>query len=168
MPYSDIDIFRIYLLMFRYSHNDIEIDIQIRYSHIQIRYSHVHIHTCLQQLLAPTSSILTEISKCRDNQSPVSHQLNMVSEGLGALGWVSVTATPDLNPRAYIESYAGGADFWGNKIRTSCKTSAPDQVEVVKAFQNVLKNLMTFVSTYHKQGLVWNTSPGKLVGAFLV
>lgn len=112
--------------------------------------------------LDPVSTVLKHVRDVRDNRSDFAHHQNMISEGLNALGWVTCrpgALSSSSSPKAYVESYVGGADFWGNKLRMTYKTN-PNRarLEFVASFQQLLKDLMAYVSRYHEEGLVWNTA----------
>jgi len=99
---------------------------------------------------------LKEVAALRDNRSSFAHHQNMVNEGLQALGWLCVEPAP----KPFIESYIGGSDFWGNKIRVQYKSSNPDQVEFVATFKKLLVDLMDYVKTHHTTGVTWNPKGG--------
>lgn len=75
-----------------------------------------------------------------------------VSEGIGCLSWVVVKPAP----QDFIESYIGGSDYWANNIRKEYKTSNPDQIAFCNTFKDLLKELRTYVKTYHTTGVSWN------------
>jgi adenylyl cyclase-associated protein len=97
---------------------------------------------------------LQEVNSLRDNRSEYANHQNMISEGIQSLGWLCVEPAP----KPFIESYIGGADFWGNKIRVQYKTSSPDQVGFVASFKNLLINLIGYVKEHHTTGVTWNPS----------
>lgn len=68
------------------------------------------------------------------------------------MNWVMVKPAP----RDYIESFVGGSDFYGNKIRKEFRTTNPDQLAFVDTFKNLLLALMDYVKEYHTTGLAWN------------
>ncbi|KAJ0395682.1 hypothetical protein P43SY_002475 [Pythium insidiosum] len=102
--------------------------------------------------LKDLQACMKEINSMRDNRSAFANHQNMVNEGIQALGWVCVEPAP----KPFIESYVGGSDFWGNKIRVQYKTSSPEQIEYVAAFKNILLELMAYVKAHHTTGVTWN------------
>lgn len=102
--------------------------------------------------LKDLQNCLKEINELRDNRSAFSNHQNMVNEGIQALGWLCVEPAP----KPFIESYVGGSDFWGNKIRVQYKTSNPEQVEFVTSFKTLLLELMVYVKAHHTTGVIWN------------
>jgi lysophospholipase L1-like esterase len=74
------------------------------------------------------------------------------SQGLQALTWVTVKPAP----RDFIENFIGASDFWGNKIRTHFKKTAPNQTAFVDTFKAMIKGLMDYVREHHTTGLSWN------------
>lgn len=106
----------------------------------------------MMELLKDLQSCTKAMNDSRDNRSEYSHHQNMLNEGIQALGWLCVEPAP----RPFIESYIGGSDFWGNKIRVQFKQSNPDQIEFVKTFNKLLNELMVYVKEYHTTGVTWN------------
>ncbi|EEY70080.1 adenylyl cyclase-associated protein, putative [Phytophthora infestans T30-4] len=102
--------------------------------------------------LKDLQACIKEINSLRDNRSEFANHQNMVNEGIQALGWLCVEPAP----KPFIESYVGGSDFWGNKIRVQYKTSNPDQIAFVTAFKSLLTELMVYVKAHHTTGVTWN------------
>ncbi|KAG7375805.1 F-actin-capping protein subunit alpha [Phytophthora boehmeriae] len=90
--------------------------------------------------LKDLQACIKEINTLRDNRSEFANHQNMVNEGIQALGWLCVEPAP----KPFIESYVGGSDFWGNKIRVQFKTSNPDQIAFVTSFKSLLTELMAY------------------------
>ncbi|TDH72682.1 hypothetical protein CCR75_002757 [Bremia lactucae] len=99
---------------------------------------------------------IKEINALRDNRSEFAFHQNMVNEGIQALGWLCVEPAP----KPFIESYVGGSDFWGNKIRVQHKATNPDQIAFVTSFKNLLTELMVYVKAHHTTGVAWNPKGG--------
>ncbi|KAI9916912.1 hypothetical protein PsorP6_017864 [Peronosclerospora sorghi] len=108
------------------------------------------------EYLKDLQACIKEINSLRDNRSDFSNHQNMVNEGIQALGWLCVEPAP----KPFIESYVGGSDFWGNKIRVQFKTSNPDQIAFVTSFKSLLTELMAYVKAYHTTGVAWNPKGG--------
>ncbi|DBA00337.1 TPA: LOW QUALITY PROTEIN: hypothetical protein N0F65_001532 [Lagenidium giganteum] len=106
--------------------------------------------------LKDLQACLKDINALRDNRSEFANHQNMVNEGIQALGWLCVEPAP----KPFIESYIGGSDFWGNKIRVQFKTSNPDQIEFVTTFKALLTDLMAYVKAHHTTGVTWNPQGG--------
>lgn len=106
--------------------------------------------------LKDLQACLKEINGLRDNRSEFANHQNMINEGIQALGWLCVEPAP----KPFIESYVGGSDFWGNKIRVQFKTSNPDQIEFVTSFKALLTELMAYVKAHHTTGVTWNPKGG--------
>lgn len=106
--------------------------------------------------LKDLQACLKEINALRDNRSEFANHQNMVNEGIQALGWLCVEPAP----KPFIESYIGGSDFWGNKIRVQFKTTNPDQIEFVTSFKALLTELMAYVKAEHTTGVTWNPKGG--------
>ncbi|TMW63887.1 hypothetical protein Poli38472_014797 [Pythium oligandrum] len=112
--------------------------------------------------LKDIQAALKEVNSLRDNRSDFANHQNMVNEGIQALGWLCVEPAP----KPFIESYIGGSDFWGNKIRVQYKSSNPDQVEFVTSFKALLIELMAYVKEHHLTGVTWNPQGGD-AGAYV-
>jgi adenylyl cyclase-associated protein len=106
--------------------------------------------------LKDLQACIKEINTLRDNRSEFANHQNMVNEGIQALGWLCVEPAP----KPFIESYVGGSDFWGNKIRVQFKTTNPDQIAFVTAFKSLLTELMAYVKAHHTTGVTWNPKGG--------
>ncbi|POM70397.1 Adenylyl cyclase-associated protein [Phytophthora palmivora] len=106
--------------------------------------------------LKDLQACIKEINTLRDNRSEFANHQNMVNEGIQALGWLCVEPAP----KPFIESYVGGSDFWGNKIRVQFKTSNPDQIAFVTSFKSLLTELMAYVKAHHTTGVTWNPKGG--------
>ncbi|OQR84673.1 adenylyl cyclase-associated protein [Achlya hypogyna] len=107
-------------------------------------------------LLTPITECMKEINKLRDNRSEFANHQNMLNEGIQSLGWLCVEPAP----KPFIESYIGGGDFWGNKIRVQFKTTNPDQIDFVATFKTLLVELMAYVKEHHTTGVAWNAQGG--------
>ncbi|RMX66953.1 hypothetical protein DD238_002701 [Peronospora effusa] len=106
--------------------------------------------------LKDLQACIKEINTLRDNRSDFSNHQNMVNEGIQALGWLCVEPAP----KPFIESYVGGSDFWGNKIRVQFKTSNSEQISFVTSFKSLLTELMAYVKAHHTTGVTWNPKGG--------
>lgn len=107
----------------------------------------------IMEYLKDIQNSIKEMNSLRDNRSEWSHHQNMLNEGIQSLGWLCVEPAP----KPFIESYLGGADFWGNKIRVQYKSSNPQQIEFVASFKKLLTELMAYVKEYHTTGVTWNS-----------
>lgn len=104
------------------------------------------------ELLSGIQICLKEMGTLRNNARENPNHVKMVNEGIQTLGWVCEEAAP----KAFVESYIGGSDFWGNKIRIEYKATDPSQIEFVSTFKSLLVALMEYVKNHHGKGLQWN------------
>lgn len=102
--------------------------------------------------LKDLQACMKEVNAMRDNRSEFFNHQSMVNEGIQALGWICVEPAP----KPFIESYVGGSDLFGNKIRVQFKTTNPDQIKYVTAFKTLLVELMAYVKAHHTTGVTWN------------
>nr|CCA23430.1 adenylyl cyclaseassociated protein putative [Albugo laibachii Nc14] len=103
-------------------------------------------------LLSGIQACLKDMGTFRNNAKENPNHVKMVNEGIQALGWIC----EEFAPKAFVESYIGGSDFWGNKIRTEYKAANPSQIEFVSTFKSLLLGLMEYVKNHHVNGLQWN------------
>ncbi|KAK3306920.1 adenylate cyclase associated N terminal-domain-containing protein [Chaetomium strumarium] len=107
-----------------------------------------------QDLVKPIGNLMAAIGNIKDSNRGDSHYNNLctVSESIMALGWVTI----DTKPFKYVEESLGAAQFWGNKILTANKNKDEQQVEWVKAYYQVFRDLTEYVKTYFPNGVPWN------------
>ena len=106
----------------------------------------------LVTLFTPISEKVRAITAAT-NRNEWENHLKTLSEGAGALNWLLVKPAPV----DFIESFVGGSDFWGNKIRKEYRTTNPDQMAFVDTFKALLLGLMAYVKEYHTTGISWNS-----------
>lgn len=108
----------------------------------------------LMQLLKPLQESITAVSDIRDaNRSNAQfNQLSAVSESINVLAWV----TMDPKPHKHVEECLGSAQYWGNRVLKEFKDKDPKQVEWVKSYYEVFKQLTEYVKTTFPQGIPWN------------
>ncbi|KAK4134162.1 adenylyl cyclase-associated protein [Trichocladium antarcticum] len=72
-----------------------------------------------QDLLKPTSDLMTAIGKIKDSNrgSPLYNNYCTVAEGIVALAWVTL----DSKPFKQVDEGLASAQFWGNKILAANK-----------------------------------------------
>ncbi|KAH6856463.1 adenylate cyclase associated N terminal-domain-containing protein [Chaetomium sp. MPI-CAGE-AT-0009] len=107
-----------------------------------------------QDLMKPIGTLMTAITDIKDANrgDKFYNNLSTVSESILAMAWVSI----DTKPFKHVEESLGSAQFWGNKILTANKNKDEQQVEWVKAYYQVLRDLTEYVKTYYNQGIPWN------------
>ncbi|KAI9794730.1 MAG: hypothetical protein M1833_007387 [Piccolia ochrophora] len=88
--------------------------------------------------------------------SPLFNHLSAVSEGIGALGWITV----EPKPADYITETYGSAQFYGNRVLKEYKEKERKHVEWVQAFYQIFISLGAFVKQFYEGGLVWNNKDG--------
>jgi adenylyl cyclase-associated protein len=112
----------------------------------------------LPALLKPLTDFITQIVELRD-KNRVSKQFNhlsTLSEGISALGWVTVSPTPG----PFVNESRASSEFYSNKLLVQYKTSDQKQVEWVHNWNNFLKELATYIKQHHTTGLSWNPQGG--------
>ncbi|RHZ01145.1 hypothetical protein DYB35_002007 [Aphanomyces astaci] len=109
-------------------------------------------------LLAPIQDAIKSVNKLRVKGNEFVNHQKMLGEGIQGLGWLCIEPAP----KPFIESYIGGADFWGNKIRVEFKATKPEHVDFVATFKALLTELMAYVKEHHTTGVTWNPRGGSV------
>lgn len=84
--------------------------------------------------------------------SKVFNNLMTIKEGIGCVGWVSVSP----KPAPYVKEMYDQALFYGNRVIKEFKGKDDQQVSWVRAFTGGIQELQAYVKKYHTTGLVWN------------
>ncbi|GAB1319061.1 suppressor of rasval19 [Madurella fahalii] len=107
-----------------------------------------------QDLVKPISDLMTAIGNIKDSNrgTPFYDNLATVAESIMALAWVTI----DAKPFKHVEESLGSAQFFGNKILTANKNKNEQQVEWVKAYYQILRDLADYVKEYFPNGIPWN------------
>ncbi|GAA6009090.1 hypothetical protein JCM10207_004089 [Rhodosporidiobolus poonsookiae] len=107
-----------------------------------------------QSIIAPTQTALLAVIdiKEKNRASKESNQLTVVSEGIPALGWVTL----DSKPGPYVGEFKDSAMFWVNRVIKEHKDSNPKQVEWARSFVALLEDLRKYIMQHHTTGLSWN------------
>ena len=80
------------------------------------------------------------------------NHLFTVKEGIGFVGWVTVSPKPAL----YIKENFDQALFYGNRVVKEYKGKEDIHVEWMQAYTGAIKELQDYVGTNNTTGLVWN------------
>ncbi|KAL2157500.1 hypothetical protein VTH06DRAFT_6051 [Thermothelomyces fergusii] len=107
-----------------------------------------------QDLVKPIGALMTAVGNIKDLNRGDKHYNNLstVAESIMGLAWVTI----DVKPFKHIESSLAAAEFWGNKILTANKNKDEQQIEWVKAFYQVFRDLTHYVKNYFPNGIPWN------------
>ncbi|KAJ2001613.1 suppressor of rasval19 [Coemansia thaxteri] len=108
----------------------------------------------LPALLGPQQSVIQQIIALRDANRPSEYfdNLSTIADGIAAFGWVAVEPTPV----PYINDMKDSAQFYSNRVLKKWREKDGNQVDWVKAFLSVLRELSAYVKQFHTTGLVWN------------
>lgn len=104
--------------------------------------------------LGPTQSALVASIEIKEKNraSKEANLLSTVSEGIPALGWVTL----DQKPGPYVGDMKESAQFWANRVVKDNKESNPKVVEWARSFITLVEELRKYVMEYHTTGLSWN------------
>jgi len=107
-----------------------------------------------QELIKPIQEALVSVGDIKDSNrgSPDFAQLSAVAEGIMVLAWVTL----DTKPFKHVDESLGSAQFFGNKVLNEYKSKNLDQVDWVKAFYQVFRDLSEYVKQYFPSGIPWN------------
>ncbi|BGP13845.1 hypothetical protein JCM10213_002482 [Rhodosporidiobolus nylandii] len=107
-----------------------------------------------QDLIKPTQTALLAVIDIKEKSraSKESNQLTVVSEGIPALGWVTL----DSKPGPHVAEYKDSAMFWVNRVIKEHKETNPKQVEWARSFVALLEELRKYIMQHHTTGLTWN------------
>lgn len=120
----------------------------------------------LMKLLEPTSKCVGEVISIRDGNrgNALWNHLSALSEGVPALGWVTVSPTPG----PFVNEFKGNSEFYSNKLLREYKGKDEDQVGWINALKGFFGDLVAFIKKTHTTGLVWKKGgedASKYVGA---
>jgi len=110
------------------------------------------------KLLQPTADAIQEVISIRDKArgNELWNHLSAVSEGVPALGWVSVTPTPG----PYAQEYKGNSEFYTNKLRVQYKGKDETQIAWADGLSQFLGGLVAYIKKYHTTEVAWNPRGG--------
>jgi len=115
--------------------------------------------SALPALLKDTSEAIGEITSFRESnrRSPQFNHLSAISEGIPALGWV----TMEPKPAPFVKEMKDAAQFYTNRVLKDSRESDPKQAEWAKSWIAVLEDLAAYIKKVHTTGLVWNPNGGE-------
>ncbi|XP_018564064.1 adenylyl cyclase-associated protein 1 [Anoplophora glabripennis] len=103
--------------------------------------------------LKPTSDKISAIQNYREKHrsSPFFNHLSAISEGISALGWVTIATAP----APYVKEMNDASQFYTNRVLKEWKEKDKKHAEWVKAWVEILNDLYSFVKQHHTTGLIW-------------
>jgi adenylyl cyclase-associated protein len=120
----------------------------------------------LQPHLKDTQTALNEIRKLRLDRKYDDH-VKAILESSAALSWI-VIRPPSQTPAAFVKQGAiCSTEFWSNRIRKKEK-SVDNQIAFCNALQQVLSDLVEYITQNAKTGLDWNPRGVSLAEAAIV
>jgi adenylyl cyclase-associated protein len=107
-----------------------------------------------QDLVKPINDTIMAVTKIKDDNrgSPYFSQLSAVSEGIMVLAWVNI----ENRPYKHVDESLGSAQFFGNRVLKEQKDKDHQQVEWVRAFYGIFRDLSDYVKNYFNNGIPWN------------
>ncbi|CAG9530317.1 unnamed protein product [Cercopithifilaria johnstoni] len=111
----------------------------------------------LQAKLSPLVKLMEDFSIFKESKrnTPFFNHISAASEGIQALGWLTVKPTPT----PFIKDMFEASMFFVNRV---LKERKDDKIhtEWAKSWSDVLNALQKYVRQVHTTGLVWNSCPG--------
>jgi adenylyl cyclase-associated protein len=107
-----------------------------------------------QDLVKPINETIMAVTKIKDDNrgSPFFSQLSAVSEGIMVLAWVNI----ENRPYKHVDESLGSAQFFGNRVLKEQKDKDPQQIEWVRAFYGIFRELSDYVKQHFNNGIPWN------------
>ncbi|KAI5478216.1 hypothetical protein MNV49_005384, partial [Pseudohyphozyma bogoriensis] len=105
--------------------------------------------------IKPMADALNAVTEFREkNRSAVKEKemLSTVSEGIPALGWVTV----EPKPAPYVAEMKDACQFYANRAIKEFKETNPKVVEWARSFVTLLEDLRKYVMQFHTTGVAWN------------
>uniref|UniRef100_A0A8R1TRR8 Adenylyl cyclase-associated protein n=1 Tax=Onchocerca volvulus TaxID=6282 RepID=A0A8R1TRR8_ONCVO len=111
----------------------------------------------LQAQLQPLVKLMEDLSTFKESKrnTPFFNHISAASEGIQALGWLTVKPTP----APFIKDMSEASMFFVNRVLKEHKNDKM-HTEWVKSWSDVLNALQKYVRQVHTTGLVWNSCPG--------
>lgn len=113
----------------------------------------------LMNLLAPMSNLVTQIQDIKEKNRKHEHfnHLAAIAEGIGAVGWVTISPTPG----PYVKEMCDSAQFYTNKVLMAFKDNPTmaHHIEWAKSWIQFLTELQKYIRQHHTTGLVWAKGP---------
>ncbi|KAI9718593.1 MAG: hypothetical protein M1812_004044 [Candelaria pacifica] len=101
--------------------------------------------------LQTTMGIVGDIREA-NRASPLFTHLTCVSEGIAALGWITI----EPKPVVYIQEVQGQAEYYGNRILKEYRDKDHIHIEWVQSYYKIFKSLSSYVEQHYLQGVTWN------------
>ncbi|VDK88541.1 unnamed protein product [Litomosoides sigmodontis] len=111
----------------------------------------------LQSVLSPLVKLMEDLSVFKESKrnTPFFNHISAASEGIQALGWLTVKPTP----APFIKDMLEASMFFVNRVLKEWKDDKI-HTEWAKSWSEVLNALKKYVQQVHTTGLVWNSCPG--------
>ncbi|CAI2179393.1 13214_t:CDS:2 [Funneliformis geosporum] len=119
------------------------------------------------ELIKPTRLSLEKVCEFREKNrpSPFFNHLSTVSEGIGALCWVTL----EEKPAPFVGELRNSSQFYAHRVIKEFKDKEQSQSHIAWAnsFVFLLASLQNYIKEYHIKGLAWNpegANPKNFVG----
>lgn len=111
----------------------------------------------LQAKLGPMIKMMEDLSIFKEfkRNTPFFNHISAASEGIQALGWLTIKPTP----APFIKDMFEASMFFVNRVLKEYKDDKIHS-EWAKSWSDVLNALQKYVQQVHTTGLVWNSCPG--------
>ncbi|CAE6369052.1 unnamed protein product [Rhizoctonia solani] len=110
-------------------------------------------------MLGPLQSEITAVNHIKDKyrkEREFGNHFSTLSEGVPAIGWVTVSP----KPAPYVGDMRDSATFYANRVLKDFKDKDQKHIEWARGFLGLLDELKKYVAEYHTTGLTWNPKGG--------
>ncbi|KAF8682381.1 Cyclase-associated protein [Rhizoctonia solani] len=110
-------------------------------------------------MLGPLQSQITAVNSVKDKyrkERELGNHFSTLSEGVPAVGWVTVSP----KPAPYVGDMRDSATFYANRVLKDFKDKDQKHTEWARGFLALLDELKKYVTEHHTTGLAWNPKGG--------
>ncbi|KAH7084261.1 adenylate cyclase associated N terminal-domain-containing protein [Paraphoma chrysanthemicola] len=100
----------------------------------------------------------TDEFKQRNREAALKDPLTMVADGVGCLGWITISSSGSMKPHEHIKELFGGAQIYGNKVLKEYKDKPENKtfVDWVRAYYKLFEAQTEYAKKHHPGGVAWN------------
>ncbi|KAF1912994.1 adenylate cyclase associated N terminal-domain-containing protein [Ampelomyces quisqualis] len=102
----------------------------------------------------------TDEFKQQNREAALKDPLTMVADGVGCLGWITISSGSSMKPHDHVKELFGGAQMYGNKVLKEYKDKPENKifVEWVRAYYKLFDAQTEYAKKHHPGGVAWNAT----------